>query len=297
MCNLCYDDFMFTDTHCHMSHFCERGMDTTLLIQELVTIKTPFVLDAGTLCNDLPSRVQLLYGFIDLLADDSQKNAARDLFRFSAGIWPDIEAIEDRVNQMAELEKNVQMTHNGLVRACAIGECGLDHHWNKVDADGKIKGKNAADIFYGEAELFEMQLVLAQKLNLPVIVHSREAFDGTLSCIRNVGWNNGVIHCYSYGIDEARKFIDEGWYISLSGAVTYAKKAQLEQMQELIRFIPSDRLLLETDAPYLAPVPKRGKTNTPLFVEYIYRFVAEVLGMSEEELSKLILTNAQRLFG
>lgn len=288
---------MFSDTHCHMTHLGERGLDTALLVKEFVSSEMPFVLDAGTQCNDLPARIQLVYSLIDLLPNDAEKQAARTMFRFSAGIWPGVEAIENRDEQIAELQKNVQMLYNDSVRACAIGECGLDHHWNKADENGKIDGKNAKNILNGEAELFEMQLTLAQKLNLPVIVHSRDAAKGTLACIRNIGWNKGVIHCYSYGIDEARKFIDEGWYISLSGSVTYAKKDQLEPMQKLIRFIPLDRLLLETDAPYLAPVPKRGKTNTPLFVEYIYRFVANVLNIDDSQLSDIVFKNAQKLFG
>lgn len=288
---------MFTDTHCHMTHLSERGIDTALLVQELVKNEFPFVLDAGTQSNDLPSRIQTVYALIDLLESDTQKKAARNMFRFSTGIWPGVNAIENRDSQLADLTKNAQMQDNKLVSACAIGECGLDHHWNTPDINGTIDGKNASDILHGEAELFEMQLTLAKKLNLPVIVHSREAFDGTLSCIQNIGWNKGVIHCYSYGIDEARKFIDEGWYISLSGSITYAKKEQLEDTQKLIKFIPQDRLLLETDAPYLAPVPKRGKTNTSLFIEYMYHFVGTALNMQEDDLCKLILKNARTLFG
>ena len=96
---------------------------------------------------------------------------------------------------------------------------------------------------------------------LPVIVHSRDAFEDTLECINNIGYHNGIIHCYSYGIEEARTFLDLGWYIALGGGITYTKKSKLEQMQELIRFIPSDRLLTETDAPYLADKLYQLKTQ------------------------------------
>lgn len=141
-----------------------------------------------------------------------------------------------------------------------------------------------------------MQLELARKLDLPVIVHSRDAFEGTLGCIKDVNYNRGIIHCYSYGIEEARAFLDQGWYISFSGSITYTKKAKMDEMKALLRYVPKDRFLLETDSPYLAPVPMRGKTNTPLFIEYTYNFASEALSITPEQCAAMVLENAKELF-
>ena len=141
-----------------------------------------------------------------------------------------------------------------------------------------------------------MQLELARRLNLPMIVHSRDAFEDSLDCIKNVGYNNGIIHCYSYGIEEARKFLDLGWYIAFGGGTTYTKKAKMDQMMELLRFIPDDRILCETDAPYLAPVPFRGQSNTPVLVEHVYNFIAGARNCTAEELSNLVDDNIRTLF-
>ena len=141
-----------------------------------------------------------------------------------------------------------------------------------------------------------MQIQLAKEMNLPVIVHSRDAFEDTLKCIKEVGYHNGIIHCYSYGFEEAQAFLDLGWYISLSGSVTYTKKNKMEEMEKMIQSIPNHRLLCETDAPYLAPVPMRGKTNTPILVEHTYNFVAACKKMPVEELSNLVDKNIKDLF-
>ena len=101
-----------------------------------------------------------------------------------------------------------------------------------------------------------MQLDLAKKYSLPVIVHSRDAFGATLGCIKNASYDSGVIHCFSYGKDEARAFLDRGWYISFPGNITWAKKeVDRERIASLVRYVPRDRFLLETDAPYLTPRP------------------------------------------
>ena len=123
----------------------------------------------------------------------------------------------------------IEKIENSGTKIIAIGECGLDHHWNIANPDKRNLDDFSDELFKGEEELFEMQIALAKKMNLPVIVHSRDAFEQTLSCIKNSGYNNGVIHCYSYGIEEAKEFLDLGWYIALGGGVTYTKKSKMEQ--------------------------------------------------------------------
>ncbi|MBR7063667.1 MAG: TatD family hydrolase, partial [Treponema sp.] len=143
---------------------------------------------------------------------------------------------------------------------------------------------------------FEMQLQLAKEMKLPIIIHTRDGFSDTLECIKNANYDNGIIHCFSYGMEEAMSFLERGWYISFSGAVTYAKKNKIEQMHALLKSIPKEKILLETDSPYLAPVPFRGKLNTPVLVEHVYKFVADSLGLEAEELSSLVDENCKKLF-
>jgi TatD DNase family protein len=282
---------MFSDTHFHLQYLADNGVDCRQILLELANRHSAFALDIGTKCNDLPERLALA----ETLAADN--DAIRAMLHFSGGIWPSVDAIQDRAAQVSSLKMHLTAAHSAVEsHVCALGECGLDHHWNPSGADNRSEDDFDSAILNGEAELFEMQLDLARVLGLPVIVHSRDAFDGTLSCIKNVGYDNGVIHCFSYGIDEARAFLERGWFISFTGAVTYTKKARLDEMKKLLAFIPRDRLLLETDAPYLAPVPFRGTVNTPVLVEFVYRFVADLLEIDAENLSNLVDTNAKQLF-
>ena len=286
---------MFTDTHCHMLSTKERGCDMQELIKEIVSTKVPFILDIGTKADDLPKHINFVNNLINENLTESEKEQAKNVFHFSAGILPTIDDIINRVELIKELEKNI-IDYKDTCNFVAIGECGVDHYWNKVDDDGTIQGHEAKSILEGQRELFEMQINLAKKLDLPVIVHSRDAFNDTYDIIKNSGWEKGVIHCFSYGIEEVKKFLDLGWYISLSGTITYAKKSQMDATYELVRAIPQDRLFLETDSPYLAPVPMRGKINNPILVKHVYEFIAGIIGVSQEELAQIVLTNTKRLF-
>ncbi len=286
---------MFTDTHCHMSSTQEKGCDMNELIKTIVTTEVPFILDIGTNADDLPKHINFVNNLIAENLTESEKKIAKKIFHFSAGILPNIDDIINRAELVNELEKNI-VDYKDSCSFLAIGECGIDHFWNKVDETGKISGFEPQQIFDGEKELFEMQIDLAKKLNVPVIVHSRDAFNDTYDIIKNSGWTKGVIHCFSYGIEEVKKFLDLGWYISLSGTITFAKKSQMDATYELVRAIPIDRLFLETDSPYLTPVPMRGKINNPILVKYVYEFIAGIVGVSKEELAKIVLENTKRLF-
>ncbi|MDR3284935.1 MAG: TatD family hydrolase [Treponema sp.] len=282
---------MFSDTHFHLAYLAEQGVDLPQVFRQLAERNCAFALDIGTKCDDLPHRLTLAERIIQEAGD--AKNRAALMLHFSAGIWPGVDAIQDRAAQTAALKSHVSAE---LSQVCAVGECGLDHHWNPGGADGRNENDFDAQIIRGEAELFETQLELARAFEFPVIVHSRDAFDGTFSCIKNLSYDNGVIHCFSYGIDEARAFLERGWYISFSGGITYTKKSRLEDMKKLLAFVPKDRLLLETDAPYLSPVPFRGAMNTPVLVEQVYRFASDLLQIDAETLSDLVDRNADKLF-
>ena len=283
---------MFSDTHFHFKMMTEeRGIDGVEVLQTMAQRDCFFGLDIGTRAGDLEGRKQAVEKCIAGLGDAQLEQKARNFIYYTAGIWPDVDSIKDRQNQMQILRNSI--TPGSII---AVGECGLDHHWNPSGADGRSEDDFDEQLYRGEKELFEAQIELARELSLPVIVHSRDAFEDTLDCIKNTGYHNGIIHCYSYGIEEARTFLDLGWYIALGGGITYTKKSKLEQMQELIRFIPSDRLLTETDAPYLAPVPFRGQANTPVLVEHVFNYIAQARGISVEELNSIVDSNIRKLF-
>ena len=280
----------------------ERGVDGVEVLSQLARRDCFFGLDIGTRAGDLQGRQLAVEKCIAGVADARLADKARSFMYFSAGIWPDVESIKDRENQVKLLRESIvaasadpdQDTLNRKI--IAVGECGLDHHWNPSGEDGRCEEDFDEQVYRGERELFEAQIELARELKLPVIVHSRDAFEDTLECINNIGYHNGIIHCYSYGIEEARNFLDLGWYIALGGGITYTKKSKLEQMQQLIRFIPSDRLLTETDAPYLAPVPFRGQANTPVLVEHVFNYIAQARGITVDELNATVDSNIKSLF-
>lgn len=252
---------------------------------------TAFGMDIGTRSDDLLPRMESVHESLNLIDDAALRHAAATFVCFSAGIWPDPEAIRQRYAAVAELAAQIACGNGahslfpGRVRA--VGECGLDHHWNRADESGLQEG---------ERELFAMQLALARSLSLPVVVHSRDAFADTIGVIAECGYDCGVIHCFSYGLAEAKAFLDRGWYLAFGGAVTYAKKRALADMEQLLRYVPADRLLLETDSPYLAPVPLRGTVNTPLNIRLSYEFIASARGIPSESLCAAVDDNCRRLF-
>lgn len=254
---------MFSDTHFHYRTMTtDRDVNGIEVLEEMARRNCKFGLDIGTKADDLLERQSLLEKEIAQIHDYKLADKVRDFLYFSAGIWPDVDSIHNRFECMKKLEEQIKaageqeqdILHRKVV---AIGEGGIDHHWNPSGVDGRCESDFDQKTYEGERELFEMQLELSRKMDMPYIVHSRDGFEDTLDCIKNIGWNKGIIHCYSYGLEEAKAFLDLGWYISLSGSVTYTKKAKLAEMEEIIRYIPEDRLLCETDAPYLAPVPER----------------------------------------
>jgi TatD DNase family protein len=165
-------------------------------------------------------------------------------------------------------------------KTAGIGEIGLDYHYEK-------ESKKQQD------ELFNLQLELAEECGLPVSIHSREASDDTIDVLKNHPEVTGVIHCFSGEKRFAEEALDLGFYISISGVVTYKKAAEL---QDSLKYIPLDRLLIETDCPFLAPVPFRGKPNEPAFVIYAAEKISDLLNLPLEEVADLSSQNFFRLF-
>lgn len=286
---------MFSDTHFHFKTMTEEwGVDGVEVLEQLAARDCFFALDIGTKADDLFVRQSACEKTIAQIKDSRIADKVRNFLYFTAGIWPSLDEIHDRENRMKLLREHIAKSPKKVI---AIGEGGLDHHWNPSGVDGRCESDFDEKTYQGERELFEMQLELAKEMNLPFLIHSRDAFEDTLECLKNVGYHNGIVHCYSYGIEEARQFLDLGWHIAFGGAVTYNKKAKLEAIKELLRYVPADRFLCETDAPYLTPVPFRGTPNSPVLVEHVYNFIAEVRGLSPLELSDLVDRNIKSLFG
>jgi TatD DNase family protein len=162
----------------------------------------------------------------------------------------------------------------------ACGEMGLDYHYDFSPRDAQRRG-------------FEMQLDAARKTGKPLVLHSRESVDDCLAILRSHGGFRGVFHCFTGTEDEARKILDGGYYLGFTGIITFKNT---DYLREIIRFCPADRLLLETDAPYLSPEPmRRQKVNEPSLVRYTYQRAAELRQTALAELIQLVQDNANRL--
>lgn len=167
-------------------------------------------------------------------------------------------------------------------KTVAIGEIGLDYHWEE----------NPPRAF--QQKVFRDQLALAQELNMPVIVHDRDAHADSLAIVQEFPHVRGVFHCFSGSVEMAHELLKRGWYLGFDGPVTY-KNAR--KTVEVALMCPLDRMLLETDSPYMAPVPVRGTRNDSRNVRYIAEKIAELRGMNAEEVIRLTAENGKRLFG
>ncbi|MDR1030633.1 MAG: TatD family hydrolase [Treponema sp.] len=258
----------FIDTHAHLSMLPPGALPVDAVISRLFQGDFSGIIDIGTEAEDLSRRLKAFTPF--------------DRIRFSAGIWPSKESITERERLMRCLEQQITAAPQG--RLIALGECGLDRHHNRQETGSDLKG---------EQELLELQLALAQKHKLPIVIHSRESAAETWEILSHYPAVQGVIHCFSYGIPEARSFLQLGYYLSFAGTLTY-KNAQA--LRDALQFIPLDRLLLETDAPYLAPQPFRGKPSEPGMVAETYRLAAVLRGISLEALQTALAQNVSALF-
>ncbi|APJ03071.1 TatD family hydrolase [Silvanigrella aquatica] len=167
-------------------------------------------------------------------------------------------------------------------RVVGVGEIGLDAHYTLSPMDIQI-------------ECFEYFLQMALELNLPVVVHVRETHEAVYSRIKPFAEKGlkGVIHCFTGTLDEAKDFLNCGLYLSFSGIVTFKNS---QSLQEVAKFVPSDRILIETDSPYLAPVPLRGKTNEPANIHHTCEFIAKLRNTTYDEMAKTTTHNAENLF-
>ena len=195
----------------------------------------------------------------------------------AAGVHP-----EDALGLPVDwLDQVAEMTRHPKVKA--IGEIGLDYYWVKTPEARAFS-----------RDFFDAQLSLAEELDLPAVVHDRDAHRDCLDIVRAHPGCRGVFHCYSGSVEDAKVLLDRGWMLSFTGNITFANA---RRGPEVVKFMPMDRLMLETDAPYMAPEPFRGKRCDSTMIRLTAERVAEWKGLSAEEVLDITLENGERFFG
>ena len=251
---------MIFDSHAHYDSS-QFDVDRDELITEISENGIGTIVNVGAAWAALPITLEL---------------AEKYPFIYAAlGLHPnDVEDLDEE--KMEQLKQMCQQD-----RVVAVGEIGLDYYWDNVPCDVQKKW-------------FIRQLDLAQELDLPVIIHSRDAAEDTLNIMKRYeGKLRGVIHCFSYSKEMAREYVKMGFYIGIGGVVTFKNG---KKIKAVVSEIPLDRILLETDCPYLAPEPYRGKRNSSLYLPEIAQTIADIKGITYEEVVDKTRENAKTLF-
>lgn len=251
------------DTHCHLTDRKLSGQVGEIVSEALENGVEKLIVPGGDVSDSrevikLTKEYEQVYGLV--------------------GIYPgNVEGVEDIDKEMASLE---EMTKESKI--VGIGEIGLDCYWNERDLPKQI-------------EVFRAQLELAIKLDLPVVIHTRKSGEQVKKVFESMErLPRGQFHCFGEGVELMEYFLDKGFYLSFCGNVTY-KSA--EDLREMAKRVPMERLLLETDAPYLTPEPIRGNVNRPANVRITAEFLAKLKEVSLGELAEKTTENAKRLFG
>lgn len=205
--------------------------------------------------------------------------------QYQEGVWAAVGLHPaDAEKENFEEEKYLDLAKNSS-KVVAVGETGLDYFRLPNDETKKQKAKNS------QKELLLKHLTLAQKLDKPLIIHCREAHSDLIEILKSKPEANGVIHCFSGNSQEAKQYLQMGFYLGFTGIITFTNA-----YNEIICQTPLERILIETDCPYLAPVPHRGQRNEPSFVQYTAQKIAEIRGLPLEKIAKQTSQNARQLF-
>ena len=255
---------MFVDSHCHLS-FPELSNRLPDVLAEMAAAKVERALCICTTLEEAPAVKALANSHHNLWA--------------SVGVHPDNEGV--REPDVATLVREAADP-----RVVAIGETGLDYY--------RLGSRTVAEMEW-QRERFRVHIRAACQLDLPLVVHTRSASQDTLELLSQEGGAQvgGVFHCFTESAEVARAALDMGFHISFSGILSF-KNAQ--DLRDVAALVPLDRVLIETDSPYLAPVPHRGKTNTPAYVPYVAKALAEVKGLAVEEIARITSQNFDTLF-
>ncbi|MCF7688302.1 MAG: TatD family hydrolase [Cephaloticoccus sp.] len=259
------------DTHTHLETFAARGELPATLARARAAGLTAMV-TIGTSSEDWPVYREIA-------------TAQLGFVHYSVGLHPC--AVDG--NWAKEVEQLNGYFEGGQVLPVALGECGLDRFHLPKEAG------EASELFAHQKAAFTAQLDLAHQLECPLVVHSRGAFAECVAMIdaSGVDWSRVVFHCFTEGPDEMAELVRRGGYGSFTGIITY-KTA--ENLREAAKLQGLGRLMIETDAPYLAPVPHRGKPNEPAFVRHTAEYCAELLGVSHDELAAITTRNARAFY-
>jgi len=255
---------MYIDSHCHLN-FPELKAQLPELLAAMAKAQVVQAICISTMLDE--------FSEVKALAD-----AHEPLFA-TVGVHPDTEDMREPSLECLVSEAN----HPKVV---AIGETGLDYY--------RLNGRSVADMEW-QRERFRTHIRAARQTGKPLVIHTRSSAEDTLRLMREEGASEpgGVLHCFTETMDVARAALDLGFHLSFSGIVTFKNAADL---REVARMVPLDRLLIETDSPYLAPVPYRGKTNQPAYVPHVAALIAELRGLPVEELAGHCTANTRRLF-
>jgi TatD DNase family protein len=264
---------MFTDSHCHLAfpELLDR-LDEIRLAMSQAQVER-----ALCICTTLEE-----FGTVHSLA------TGYDNFWATVGVHPDNEGVQEPTLQDL-------LQRAALPRVVAIGETGLDYY----QMEERKGGRAVADLDW-QRRRFRTHIRAARASRKPLVIHTRNASQDTLAILREEGEDGsdssagGVFHCFTEAAQVARAALDLGFYISFSGILTF-KNAQ--DLRDVAAFVPLDRLLIETDSPYLAPVPYRGKTNNPSYVPYVAKQLAELKKLPLEHIAQVTNANFERLFG
>ena len=253
---------MIYETH---THFDDKAFDNDreAAIRRALSAGVGRLINVGSSMKSSLTSLELAHAYPEFLA--------------AVGVHPE-ETAELTEEDMELLERYTEDENT-----VAIGEIGLDYYWDEP----------ARSI---QKKWFVRQISLAKKVKLTVIIHSREAAADTLEIMKtekaaDVG---GILHCFSYGVEMAKQYLDMGFYIGVGGVVTFKNGRKLK---EVVDYTPLDRIMTETDSPYMAPTPLRGKRNTSEYLPLIIKEIAEIKGVSAEEVENITYANAVRLFG
>ena len=247
------------NTHSHINMLKERSVEEALqnCIDENITIIVPSYDDKSIFeVDELTKKYEKVFGYV--------------------GVFPEeVKCFSDKtLTDMGNIIKN----NNKII---GVGEIGLDYYWDKSFVDL-------------QKEVFIKQIEFANQMNLPINVHCREAYFDTLNILKEHNKNSQVImHCFSGSLEFAKECIKQGIYIAIGGVVTFKNAVKVK---EVAQNIPLESLLLETDDPYLTPVPFRGKENQPSYVKYVAQEIANLRGISFEEVARTATQNAKRIF-
>ena len=230
------------------------------------------------------ARARGIEGFLNISTRQSEWNDVIGVAEAEPDVWATVGVHPHEADQHPDLGAQALIDAAAHPRVIAIGECGLDYYYDKSD--------RAA-----QRERFQEHIEAARETGLPLVIHTRDAEEDTAAMLREAageGGVTGVLHCFTGSRQLAEIGLDLGFYVSLSGIVTF-KNAQ--DLQETAKFLPKDRMLVETDSPFLAPVPNRGKTCEPAFVSDTAAFVADLRGENLDELAANTTRNFFTLFG